>query len=199
MNRISTILFGSAGVLLATALTLVVAPYRQLSMLDPEPGLVPYTPSQAHGRAVYVSLGCVYCHSQQPRDRSFGPDADRGWGRAPTPADYAYDFPHQLGTMRTGPDLFNIGARQPSREWHLAHLYNPRALVPGSIMPNFPFLFDVVPAASPGDVTVNLPPGTQPAGGVVVAGEDALALVDYLLALDHTYPSAYLPGAKEMP
>lgn len=55
--------------------------------------------------------GCVYCHSQQPRDAKLAPDASRGWGRASTPGDYAYDYPHLLGTMRTGPDLFNIGVR----------------------------------------------------------------------------------------
>jgi hypothetical protein len=61
--------------------------------------------------------------------------------RASVPADYVYDRPHLLGSLRTGPDLFNIGARQPSKDWHLGHLYQPRAYVPNSIMPSYPFLF----------------------------------------------------------
>src|SRR5690606_22956171 len=94
------------------------------------------------GRQIYIANGCVYCHSQQPRDPSFASgDKDRGWGRTSVPGDYAYDTPHLLGTMRTGPDLFNIGARQPSKDWHLLHLYNPQAVVKDSIMPPYRFLF----------------------------------------------------------
>ena len=85
---------------LATA-ALVVLPYIQVRDIKPLPGLKPYTSEQARGRNVYVSNGCVYCHTQQPRDRNFGPDAERGWGRASVPADYVYDRPHLLGSMRT--------------------------------------------------------------------------------------------------
>jgi cytochrome c oxidase cbb3-type subunit 2 len=90
--------------------------------------------------------------------------------------------------MRTGPDLFNIGARQPSKDWHLGHLYQPRAYVPGSIMPSYPYLFETKAAADPGDEVVKLPPGQGPAGKVVVARPEALDLVKYLQGLDHTYP-----------
>ena len=89
--------------------------------------------------------------SQQPRSADQAPDGERGWGRPAVASDYAYDAPHQLGTMRTGPDLLNVGARQPSKDWHLGHLYQPRAYVPGSIMPAYPYLFAVKDAAEEGD------------------------------------------------
>jgi cytochrome c oxidase cbb3-type subunit 2 len=105
------------------------------------------------------------------------------------PGDYFYDRPHLLGTMRTGPDLFNIGARQPSMDWQLGHLYQPRAYVPGSIMPSYPYLFAVKDSAGVGDKVVALPPSAAPSHGVVVATPAALDLARYLLALNHTYPA----------
>ena len=66
---------------LATA-ALVVMPYLEVRDIKPPAGLNAYTSAQLRGREVYVSNGCVYCHSQQPRDRNFAPDFDRGWGRA---------------------------------------------------------------------------------------------------------------------
>lgn len=177
---------------LATA-ALVVMPYVQVRDIQAPPELKPYTDQQLRGRAVYVSEGCLYCHSQQPRDRKVGPDGARGWGRPSVAADYSYDRPHLLGSMRTGPDLFNIGARQPSRDWHLGHLYQPRAYVPGSIMPSFAYLFRVKAAVDEGEQALILPPGLVPAGKVVVASPAALDLVKYLQGLDHTY--AVLPPA----
>ena len=114
------------------AAALVVLPYVQVHKAAPTPGLKPYDDAQLRGREVYIANGCVYCHTQQPRPKGFAPDFDRGWGRATVAGDYAYDAPHLLGTMRTGPDLMNIGARQPSEQWHLGHLYQPRAYVPAA-------------------------------------------------------------------
>lgn len=173
----------------ATAL-LVVMPYMLLKNVPPPAGLKPYTNEQLMGRQSYIANGCVYCHSQQPRDIKQAPDALRGWGRASVAGDYAHDTPHLLGTMRTGPDLLNIGARQPSKDWQLGHLYQPRAYTPGSIMPPYPYLFDVRQgAAQPGETVVNLPPTLAKEGQVVVAKPEALALVAYLLSLDRTYPA----------
>jgi len=188
--RSETRLFGGALAMIAAATAALVAlPYFQLHDVQPPPGLHPYTSAQLRGRLVYVQEGCLYCHSQQPRDRSQAPDMERGWGRPSVAGDYVYDQPQLLGTMRTGPDLFNIGARQPSADWHLGHLYQPRAYTPGSIMPAFPFLFEIKHQAEPGDRVVNLPQGFAPAAGVVVAKPAALDLVSYLLSLDHTYPA----------
>ena len=181
----------AAGAMVSLAVAtaaLVVLPYMEVRDITPPEGLKPYTSAQQRGRDVYIASGCVYCHTQQPRDRNLGPDHERGWGRASVPGDYVYDKPHLLGSMRTGPDLFNIGARQPSKDWHLGHLYQPRAYVPGSIMPAYPYLFETKAAAEPGDEVVKLPPGHGPAQGVVVARPEALDLVKYLQGLDHTYP-----------
>jgi len=181
----------AAGAMVSLAVAtaaLVVLPYMEVRDITPPEGLKPYTSAQQRGRDVYIANGCVYCHTQQPRDRNLGPDHERGWGRASVPGDYVYDKPHLLGSMRTGPDLFNIGARQPSKDWHLGHLYQPRAYVPGSIMPSYPYLFETKAAAEPGDEVVKLPPGHGPSQGVVVARPEALDLVKYLQGLDHTYP-----------
>lgn len=181
----------AAGAMVSLAVAtaaLVVLPYMEVRDIAPPEGLKPYTSAQQRGRDVYIANGCVYCHTQQPRDRNLGPDHERGWGRASVPGDYVYDKPHLLGSMRTGPDLFNIGVRQPSKDWHLGHLYQPRAYVPGSIMPAYPYLFETKAVAEPGDEVVKLPPGHGPAGKVVVARPEALDLVKYLQGLDHTYP-----------
>ena len=189
----------AAGAIVALAVAtaaLVVMPYMQVRDIKPPEGLKPYTSAELRGRQGYIANGCLYCHSQQPRDRNFGPDAERGWGRASVPGDYYYDKPHLLGSMRTGPDLFNIGARQSSKDWHLGHLYQPRAYVPGSIMPSYPYLFETKATAEPGDEVVKLPPGQEPAGQVVVARPEALDLVKYLQGLNHTYP--VLPPAVQV-
>lgn len=190
-------LLGGAMVTLALATSaLVVVPHMQLKDGAPPPGLKPYSSAELRGRQVYIANGCIYCHSQQPRDPVQAPDDKRGWGRASVAADYHYDKPHLLGTMRTGPDLFNIGARQPSVDWHLGHMYQPRAYVAGSIMPAYPYLFEVKDKADEGDRVVTLPRGYTPAGKVVVARQEALDLVAYLVGLDHTYPAVETLGTQ---
>lgn len=195
MKRALAIMVGAALILLLATLTLVAMPYLQMSAEAVPEELEPYTTAQQRGRDLYIANGCVYCHSQQPRDPGFSSaDAERGWGRPSVPGDYAYDQPHLLGTMRTGPDLLNIGARQPSVDWHLLHLYNPRAVVEGSIMPAYRFLFRVVDEPAEGDRVVRIPAPYGPESGSVVATREALELTSYLLALDRTYPASTLPG-----
>jgi len=189
------LLSGAMVMLALSTSALVVLPYMQVRDVKPTPGLKPYSDAEWRGREQYVANGCVYCHSQQPRARSFAPDFERGWGRASVAGDYAYDTPHLLGTMRTGPDLLNIGARQPSEQWHLGHLYQPRAYVPGSIMPSYPYLFRVKAEADSSDVVLRLPPGAAPLGKVVVARPEALDLVRYLQSLDRTMPAVARPAA----
>jgi cytochrome c oxidase cbb3-type subunit II len=180
---------GALVIIAFATMALVVTPYVQLKHVKAPDALKPYNDSQARGRKVYMSMGCVYCHSQQPRDAKFAPDDKRGWGRASTAADYAYDQVHLLGSMRTGPDLFNIGARQPSQAWHLGHLYQPRAYIPGSIMPAYPYLFVARNGqAKPSEIMVNLPPSYAKKGITLIATQDAIDLVEYLKGLDHTYP-----------
>lgn len=191
MNRIVPILIGAIAILAFATFMLVVAPGMEIREQAPTPGLADYTAQQMAGRAQYVSQGCVYCHSQQPRAAGQTlADLSHGWGPGPAASDYAFDRPHQLGTMRTGPDLLNVGARLPSRDWHLTHLYQPRSIFGWSIMPAYPYLFERKKQAAPGDVVVKLPPAYQPRGEVVVATQAALDLVAYLQSLNRTGPAA---------
>jgi cytochrome c oxidase cbb3-type subunit 2 len=147
------------------------------------------TESEQRGREVYRSMGCIYCHSQQVRQGDFGKDMSRGWGRrASVPLDYAGEDTPYLGTMRTGPDLRNIGARQPSKQWHYLHLYNPQITSKGSNMPPFRFLFEKVEIegqTGPPMHWIDLPEEYREEGYYVVASQDAQDLVDYLLSLNY--------------
>lgn len=187
MHNDKKLLVGSAFMLSLAITMFIVIPYTQIDNLRPPNGLSPYSDAAQRGREVYLQNECIACHSQQPRSRGQAPDFQRGWGRPPVAADYFYDKPVLLGTMRTGPDLFNIAARQSSIDWHLGHLYQPRAYTKGSNMPSYRYLFLIKPHAEPNDKVVLLPPAYQPKNGVVVASQKALDLVAYLLSLDHTY------------
>lgn len=198
MTRALGIIGGTALILLYASLMLLVMPAIQLRTGEnPPEALEPYTEAELRGREHYISLGCVYCHSQQPRDPGQAPDGARGWGRPSVPSDYSYDRVHLLGTMRTGPDLLNIGARQPSVDWHLTHLYQPRAVSPGSTMPAYPFLFRETDFVGDDQIEVKLPPEYRPDEGHAVPTTEALELVDYLLSLDRTYPADELPDAAD--
>lgn len=197
MKKTIAIMAGAALILLFATAMLVFMPYVQLDSEPVPEGLSPYTAEELRGRQIYIANGCLYCHSQQPRDPGFSAaDMKRGWGRAAVPGDYAYDQPQLMGTMRTGPDLFNIGARQPSVEWHLLHLYDARAVVPASTMPPYRFLFENVDKPLPEHTVVNVPAQHRRGSGTIVATQEALDLVAYLLSLDHTYPADVLPDAK---
>lgn len=200
MTRLLSLVMAMVAIIVLAANVLVFIPRSMLSRLEAPPQLKPYSDTQLAGRAVYIANGCVYCHSQQVRDDRITSDSSR-FGRVSVPADYVYDFPHLLGTMRTGPDLINVGARLPDRAWQLAHLYQPRALVPWSIMPSFPFLFEIRDRAYAGEETVELPaPYAAPPGKVIVARPEASRLVDYLLSLDRSYPvrpQDLVPGMQE--
>lgn len=204
MTRASLLLLGALATVGFAAIVLVALPRVMLTRVPVPPELL-YTLSQdeqevvARGRAVYLRNGCIYCHSQQVRDPAFTTDVDRGWGsRATVPADYTLDSPHTLGTMRTGPDLINVGQRLPDPKWHLLHLYDPRAVVPWSIMPAHPFLFEErePDEVRPGEQVLSIPAGRGPEGKAVVPKEDALALVAYLLSLQRNYEVPE-PGEEE--
>lgn len=183
MKKAYIFVLGGSGTLLLSMFLFVLTPRLQLSTVEKE-GLsaqAPYTESQLVGRQLYIEYGCIYCHSQQVRDPSAGADESFGWGPPSRPSDYIYDKPHLLGTSRTGPDLSNIGSRQPSREWHHLHLYSPREVVEWSIMPAFRFMYsEVSSSAEPS-------PGAIPKPGEseqwIVPSQEAEALVDYLTAL----------------
>ena len=120
-----------------------------------------------------------------------GPDITRGWGsRQSVAADYLYDQPVQLGSLRAGPDLANIGVRSPDARWQLQHLYAPKSVTPNSTMPSFKFLFEVRQIGSaPSPDALNLTGDfAPPAGCEVVPKPEAKELAAYLLSLKANVP-----------
>ncbi|MFT3747719.1 MAG: cbb3-type cytochrome c oxidase subunit II [Agriterribacter sp.] len=196
-------LFGTAAIMFVT-LTLVVAVmpaiYNQ-NKNKPLAGAVEPGDDVIKGKAVFIANGCVACHTQQVRNV----DMDKVWGSRPgIAADYANirrtDFWRNtatlMGTERTGPDLTNIGNRQPSQDWHLVHLFNPRIVVKESVMPAYPWLFTIKKKISAHDVVVNVPSSyLQDKESKVVADKDAVYLVAYLQYLKQ----AALPDGKNAP
>lgn len=179
MNKLILIAGGSTLVYAVLAMLMGVLPGIALSGTPPGPGVEPLTALEAEGREVYVASGCSYCHTQQVRPLA----QDKVFGRPSARGDFAYQTPELLGSERTGPDLTNIGVRQPSAVWQYIHLYNPRAVVPESIMPAFDWLFENVDRAPEGVTPIALPKAYAPASGVVVPTHEAQALLAYLLSL----------------
>ena len=182
MNRNVVLVGGVLLLFLSAMLGLVVLP-MYLTQEETKPEQFYVSAEIKRGHEIYISNGCIYCHSQQVRPKGFGSDFERGWGRASQPEDYKNLTPHVLGTMRTGPDLANIGDRQPSADWHYIHLYNPRSVSPGSVMPSYPWMFEVVDENARQEEGIPLPPDYQIPGKKVIPTEDAEALVAYLLSL----------------
>ena len=105
------------------------------------PGFTGLTPSEARGRAIYAREGCAYCHTQQVRYL----ESDMRRFGAPTLAwETRFDYPHLWGTRRIGPDLARESGNHPD-DWQFAHLFNPRAIAPLSVMPASPWLFEGAP------------------------------------------------------
>jgi cytochrome c oxidase cbb3-type subunit 2 len=99
-------------------------------------GMRPYTPLELAGRGIYVREGCYNCHSQMVRPLR---DEVERYGHYSLAAESMYDHPFQWGSKRTGPDLARVGGKY-SDDWHRDHLNRPQAVVPGSIMPAYPWL-----------------------------------------------------------
>lgn len=106
------------------------------STIEKVKGMRPYSPLELAGRDIYVREGCYLCHSQQIRP--FRDEVER-YGHYSLAAESMYDHPFQWGSKRNGPDLARIGGKY-SNAWHVAHLANPRSVVPESIMPPYGFL-----------------------------------------------------------
>ena len=99
-------------------------------------GMRPYTPLELTGRNIYIREGCYNCHSQMIRPFR---DENERYGHYSLAAESMYDHPFQWGSKRTGPDLARVGGRY-SDAWHVEHMIDPRAVVPESVMPGYPFL-----------------------------------------------------------
>jgi cytochrome c oxidase cbb3-type subunit II len=106
------------------------------STIEKVQGMRPYSPLELAGRDIYLREGCYNCHSQMIR--SLRDEVER-YGHYSLAAESMYDHPFQWGSKRTGPDLARIGGKY-SDGWHVAHMTAPREIVPGSVMPGYPFL-----------------------------------------------------------
>ena len=104
------------------------------STIEKVQGMRPYSPLELAGRKIYIREGCYNCHSQMVRPLR---DEVERYGHYSLAAESMYDHPFQWGSKRTGPDLARVGGRY-SDDWHVAHLENPRSVVPESIMPERP-------------------------------------------------------------
>ena len=132
---------GLLAVLVAVAVSLgglaeIVPLMFQAEAIKPLPGVKPYPALELAGRDVYVREGCYNCHSQMVRTLRF--ETER-YGHYSMAGESVYDRPFQWGSKRTGPDLARVGGRY-SDDWHRIHLVDPRAVVPESNMPAFPWL-----------------------------------------------------------
>lgn len=206
MNHLPLLFLGIFATFFSSWIGLVLYPYVAIGDLrqttDPNTEqLVPPKPSglAVAGQRVYASAGCIYCHSQQVRQPYITTsDIQRGWGNRPTVArDYIHEQPVFLGTMRTGPDLANVGRRWTDANWHHRHLYEPAEVSPGSIMPSYRYLYRIrkIEGQPSRDAVLGLKgKHAPPPGYEVVPTEEAKALVAYLLSLDRSYP---LPEAPE--
>ena len=119
-------------------LTQIVPLFFQDVVNEPVEGMKPYTALQLEGRDLYIREGCVGCHSQMIRQ--FRAETER-YGHYSVAGESVYDHPFLWGSKRTGPDLARVGGRY-SDDWHRAHLYNPRNVVPESKMPSYPWLVE---------------------------------------------------------
>jgi cytochrome c oxidase cbb3-type subunit 2 len=116
----------------------IVPLMSQKMVTEPIDGLKPLTALELEGRDIYIREGCTVCHSQMIRP--LRAEVER-YGHYSVAGELVYDHPFVFGSKRTGPDLARVGALY-SDDWHRAHLLDPRSVVPGSIMPSYPWLFD---------------------------------------------------------
>jgi cytochrome c oxidase cbb3-type subunit 2 len=208
MNRMPLLFAGFFLTFASAWVGLVLAPWAQFGNLQPVPNpegdsapagleIVPPEPPglAAAGERIYAANGCIYCHSQQIRDVDMDETRNRGWGkRQSVPRDYIRRKVVYLGTMRTGPDLTNVGQRYDAA-WHHKHLYAPRSINHWSTMPAYPFLYRVQKIQGEGspDALDLEPADAPPPGHEIVPTQQAKELVAYLLSLKQDYS---LPEAK---
>ncbi len=135
-KNIGLMIICSILVVLFAGLVQIIPLFFQHSTTKPSAGVEPYDAVRLMGRDLYIREGCVGCHSQQIRMlraevQRYGPYSVAG--------ESVFDHPFLWGSKRTGPDLARIGERY-SDDWHRIHLRNPRAVVPESNMPGYPWL-----------------------------------------------------------
>ncbi len=188
---------------------IAIVPSFQMQNTEPLPNQKELSEEAIKGLQVYISEGCVACHTQQVRNI----EMDKVWGSRPSmPSDYYYSkkrmntwqqSPSLLGSERTGPDLTNIGNRQSGASWHLLHFYNPRIVVKESIMPSYNYLFEHKDENEVRDdeSVVDIPSEfLEEKGKVIVPTEKLSNLIAYMQSLKQTeLPSAkdFIPAKKQ--
>ena len=130
------LIFGILFVSAIGGLVQVLPSIFQESLSTPGANTRPYTAVELTGRDIYIREGCSVCHSQQIR--SLIAEVER-YGPYSRAEEFVYDRPFLWGSKRTGPDLHRIGGKY-SDDWHRIHMIDPRAVVPNSIMPAYPWL-----------------------------------------------------------
>ncbi len=170
MNNLLKFSIGILATLGFAWLAFVVASVRQFGDLTPEaqfleddgsrPPDAELFPKDLSGLAKqgaedYLSLGCMTCHTQQVRLEEAGFDVERGWGKRPSmPRDYVLQDHVMLGNTRIGPDLANFGMREHENNWLHQHLFEPQSVVPDSICPPSPFLYQIADEAKEGSIEI---------------------------------------------
>jgi cytochrome c oxidase cbb3-type subunit 2 len=129
------VVIGSLLILTTIVFVVVVLPYANTNKTEPSDIFRQRSDIEAAGRRIYLSNGCVYCHSQSIRTIDWGLGAER----IAQAGDYIADYPILLGSQRTGPDISQDGGEHPD-DWHMAHFINPRFTRPLSIMPAWKWL-----------------------------------------------------------
>jgi len=137
LERHSLLLLIAIIIVVAIGGLVEIAPLFYLeNTIEPVKGMRPYTPLELEGRDIYVREGCYLCHSQMIR--SLKDEVER-YGHYSLAAESMYDHPFQWGSKRNGPDLARVGLKYTD-SWQIAHLKDPRSVVPQSIMPSYAFL-----------------------------------------------------------
>jgi len=203
---VGTAMFG----FLTLSIFIAVVPAFQIQKTQPLPTMEEFTDEELNGLYIYVQENCMSCHTQQVRNI----EMDNTWGERPSiPSDYYFSkqrqdvwrqSPSLLGSERTGPDLTDIGKRQPGVEWHLLHLYNPRIVVKESIMPSYPWLFELKEESKikETDHVVPVPQKfLKSPTKKVVASQKALDLVAYIQSLKQAEmpqnpATSFIPSTK---
>ena len=170
----------------------------QDSLKQPSPSAHLYSAVELTGRDIYIREGCSVCHSQQVRPLIAEVERYGSYSRA---EEFVYDRPFLWGSKRTGPDLHRIGGKY-SDVWHRIHMLNPREVVPGSIMPAYPWLAERS-ATQAGDITAKMRglkmlghPYTEEQIAAAPAALEGVSELDALIAYLQILGTAYQGEGK---
>jgi cytochrome c oxidase cbb3-type subunit 2 len=127
------LILATAAILVGTTVTMIVPFLSVNTDADKIASVKPYTPLQQEGRDLYIREGCNNCHTQTVRPLV---SEVLRYGEYSKSGEFVYDRPFLWGSKRTGPDLARVGGKYPD-SWHFKHMASPRAMIPGSNMPDY--------------------------------------------------------------